>query len=290
MDLREGSSATYSSAVKKYRFFCRGLGVENGGANITERQLCMLCWLFCQGCKHTGLDSWISAIADYHEKHDFPQLPRGKYYQRTKKSLTNIFGQIDVRAPAVPVSERQLLAIALLLDPEDAGHAEFWLGCLLGYQGLLRASEFCSGALTWANLREIHFGLRITVPFSKTKLTPTSISVGRRSDGLDIFAAVERVLLLNGSGNHSDPVISLSYDQFNSMLKHFYTLAFGSCLGISSHSLRRGGTSAMVAAGVPEEVIMRQGRWGSRAWREYIDLTAAQQLAATRALQRGSFS
>ena len=119
--------------------------MENNGANITERQLCMLCWLFCQGCKHTGLDSWISAIADYHEKHDFPQLPRGKYYQRTKKSLTNIFGQIDVRAPAVPVSERQLLAIALLLDPEDAGHAEFWLGCLLGYQGLLRASEFCSG-------------------------------------------------------------------------------------------------------------------------------------------------
>ena len=42
----------------------------------------------------------------------------------------------------------------------------------------------------------------------------------------------------------------------------------------------------MVVAGVPEEVIMRHGRWTSRAWREYIDLTAAQQLAATRALQR----
>ena len=120
----------------------------------------------------------------------------------------------------------------------------------------------------------------------KDQAHATSISVGRRSDRLDIFSAVERVLLLNGARDPSDPVVSLSYDQFNSMLKHFYTLAFGTCLGISSHSLRRGGTSAMVAAGVPEEVIMRQGRWGSRAWREYIDLTAAQQLAATRALQR----
>jgi integrase len=287
MDHRENTSITYSSAIRKYHFFCRGLGVEQGGKHITERQLCEMCWLFCHSCKHTGLDSWVSAIADYHEKHNFPKLPRGKYYQRTKKSLANVFGQIDVRAPAVPISERQLLAIALLLDPNDIDHAEFWLACLMGFQGLLRASEFCDGALSWANLRAIQHGMRITIPFSKTKLTPTAISVGSRTDRLNIFTAVADVLRLKPAADPSEPVISLSYSQFNGMLKRFYEQAFGTCLGISSHSLRRGGTSAMVAAGVPEEIIMRQGRWSSRAWREYIDLTAAQQLAATRALQRG---
>ena len=136
--------------------------------------------------------------------------------------------------------------------------------------------------MTWANLREIHFGMCITVPFSKTKLTPASSCVGQRSD---IFSAVANVLRLGGTSEPGAPVISLSCDRFNGMLKHFYKLAFGTCLGVSSHSLHRGGTSAMVAAGVPEEVIMRHGRWTFRAWREYIDLTAAQ-LAATRALQR----
>jgi len=136
MDLREGSSVTYSSAIKKYHFFCRGLGVEDNGKHITERQLCLLCWLFCQNCKHTGLDSWISAIADYHEKHNFPQLPRGKYYQRTKKSLANIFGQIDVRAPAVPISERQLLAIAFV-GPGERYARGVLVGLLIGLSRVL---------------------------------------------------------------------------------------------------------------------------------------------------------
>lgn len=289
MDHREGTSVTYCSAVRKYLFFCRGLGVERL-QDVTERQLCMMCWLFCQGCKETSLDSWISAIADHHERNNLPQLPRGRYFRRTRASLHNIFGQIDVRAPAVPVSARQLTAILLLLDPNDLQHAEFWLGCLLGFQGLLRASEFCAGALTWSQLREIHNGMRITVPFSKTKLTPTSIAVGSRLDCLDIFRAAQDVLRLQGSPKPEGPVISLSYDRFNSMLKGFYKLAFGTCLGISSHSLRRGGTTALVAAGVPEEVIQLQGRWSSRAWRDYIDLTDAQQLAATSALQRVSHS
>ena len=142
-----------------------------------------------------SLDSWISAIADHHERNNLPQLPRGKYFRRTRASLHNIFGQIDVRTPAVPVSERQLTAISLLLDPNDPKHAEFWLGCLLGFQGLLRASEFCGGALTWSQLREIHNGMRITIPFSKTKLTPTSIAVGSRLDSEDIFSRSKRVAL-----------------------------------------------------------------------------------------------
>ena len=59
----------------------------------------------------------------------------------------------------------------------------------------------------------------ITVPFSKTKLTPSSVCVGQRPDGLDIFSAVANVLRLNGTREPSAPVISLSYDQFNGMLK-----------------------------------------------------------------------
>ena len=41
----------------------------------------------------------------------------------------------------------------------------------------------------------------------------------------------------------------------------------------------------MLACGVPEAVIMQMGRWTSRAWRDYIDLSAEQQLFVLRSLQ-----
>ena len=94
------------------------------------------------------------------------------------------------------------------------------------------------------------------------------------------------VLRLSGPAKSDGAVISLSYDKFNTMFKLFYKRAFGTSMGVSSHSLRRGGTTAMVAAGVREELIMKHGRWVSSTWREYIDLTHAQQLVATQALLR----
>jgi hypothetical protein len=288
LDIRAGSATTYGSAVKKYLFLCGGLNIYNDSQPITEAQLCSLCWLYCHSNKHTGLSSWISAIADYHKREGYQDLPRHQLYERNRRSLANIYGQIDVVAPAVPISERQLLTILLLLDPEDEEHAQFWLGCLLGYQALLRASEFCSGALTWKGVQQISQGLQLTIPFSKTKRTPVAIAVAFRSGLICITRAIANRLRLSREIRESDPVVSLSYDKFNTMLKSFYEQAFGSRLGISSHSLRRGGTSAMVASGVREELIMKHGRWNSKAWRQYIDLTPAQQLAATQSLQRTS--
>jgi hypothetical protein len=38
----------------------------------------------------------------------------------------------------------------------------------------------------------------------------------------------------------------------------------------ATHSLRRGGATAMAAAGIPSEVIRRWGRWVSDTWRRYV--------------------
>ena len=40
--------------------------------------------------------------------------------------------------------------------------------------------------------------------------------------------------------------------------------------GISTHSLRRGGTTALALAGVPEAFIQAHGRWSSLEYRKYI--------------------
>ena len=42
----------------------------------------------------------------------------------------------------------------------------------------------------------------------------------------------------------------------------------------AGHSFRRGGASALFAAGVPEAAIQRHGRWKSLTVRDYFDNTA----------------
>lgn len=283
-DIKRSSKITYSSAVSKYLDFCQGLGVQHERRNLTEKQLCKLCWLYCHDCKETGLASWVSAISDYHMRQGWAPLPRGLRYARTRKAIKNIFGQVDLRAPAVPISKAQLLLIRDRLDLSNLKHAMFWLGCLLGFQALLRASEFCGGSLRWKHVKQITGGVRLCVPYSKTKLTPHLVSVVTDGGDFCVLQAIMLVLRLQGKVQQTGAVVRLSYDQFNAMLKRFYAEAVGDPLGISSHSLRRGGASSLVFSGVSEPAIMALGRWTSQAWREYIDLSAVQQLAASHAL------
>ena len=196
-------------------------------------------------------------------------LPRGVRYKRTRTAVKNIFGQVDLSAPAVPISKDQLLMIQAQLDLSDLKHAMF---C---FHALLRASEFCGGSLRWEHVTQITGGVRFCVPYSKTKLTPHLVSVTTDGGDFCVLRAIMLVIQLQDKVQQSGAVVALSYDQFNTI---------GDPLGISSHSLRRGGASSLVFSGVSEPAIMALGRWTSQAWKEYIDLFAVQQLAASRAL------
>jgi len=50
----------------------------------------------------------------------------------------------------------------------------------------------------------------------------------------------------------------------------------------SGHSLRRGGATFALAAGVPGELIQAQGDWKTDAYKRYIDLSQQQRLSAVR--------
>ena len=285
-DILASTASTYKSSVGLYLRWRDAFGV--GDRPITEKLLCKLCWLFCHDHKSTGLSAWLSAIEDHHARQGWPPLPRGKRYKRTQRSIANIFGQIDFRAPAVPLCKKDLLRIRSALDLSRLDHAMFWLGCLLGFQALLRASEFCGGQLKWHQVTPISGGLRLCVNWSKTKRSPHLVTVAEDGGDFCIVQAFLQVLRLKPAQN-KEPVITLSYSQFNTMLKRFYEEAVGDPLGISSHSLRRGGTTALVWQGIPDSVIMPHGRWTSSAWRDYIDLSATQQLVAARALLHYNF-
>jgi len=57
---------------------------------------------------------------------------------------------------------------------------------------------------------------------------------------------------------------------FNLCLKQLALLCNLDPTGISSHSLRIGGASALAAAGVPDYLIMDMGRWRSLTFLTYV--------------------
>ena len=136
------------------------------------------------------------------------------------------------------------------------------------------------------SLANFEGGTSVKVQFSKTNISPTKVVMANREDELGVDRVLCKLLAVKAPTRPDEPVITMSYQVFNTRFQALYAKTFGSSLGISSHSLRRGGTTELVAAGVPEIDIMLHGRWVSSAWREYIDLSAEQRLRATRALQR----
>lgn len=282
LHVRSSTAYKYSSAVKKYLDWRQALGIQPVD-RLSEKQLCKLCWLFVHDRKFSGLSTWLSAIEDFHVKEGWPPLPREKRYERTRKTIKNICGLVDVRTPAVPISKQQLLAIKARLDPKNLVHTMFWLGCLLGFQALLRASEFCKGALDWDHTTVFSAGAKLKVPFSKTKSTPVVVAVATNDKQAE-FCIIQAMIDVKLLQKNQLQLVSLSYDIFNKMLKDFYALAVGDPIGISSHSLRRGGATTLVWQGVPDATIMAHGRWTSNTWKDYIDLSAVQQLVAALAL------
>jgi len=75
---------------------------------------------------------------------------------------------------------------------------------------------------------------------------------------------------------------ALSRAQVSDILKQAATVARIPAARIASHSLRRGGASAYVAAGASDEAIQRFGRWTSDAYKAYVFPHAAELESALR--------
>jgi integrase len=113
--------------------------------------------------------------------------------------------------------------------------------------------------------------VRISVPFSKRQLSPVTLTLVRRPDELCPLAALAALLPQLGRLSERTPLIAMSYNAFNSMLKRQAAGAGISRAAITSHSLRRGGATALFRAGVPPPLIKAHGRWKSMTWMDYVE-------------------
>lgn len=196
-----------------------------------------------------------------------PRLTRGNAFYETVDGLRHIYGQVDIQTPATALDWSDLQELQKGIDFGCLADVRFWCATILGFQGLFRASEI--GRVQLDHIEINSWGVRVTVLFSKTNHSPVPVTMVARGD---VFCPVLAFLLLmklmRAAGEHA-PFPS-SYHAFNKSLQARCSDAGISKLGVSTHSLRRGGTTALALAGVPEAIIQAHGRWSSLEYRKYI--------------------
>ena len=250
---------------------------------LTETQLCGVCILYAQQHRVTGLAGFVSAVAHHAMRMGHPDLPRGRTFDRVKAGILNWYGHDNVAQPARGFTLQDLHAIRPHLDLRVFADARDWCAALFAFFGLLRIKEYTCAGLLREHVSVQPWGISLAIPFSKTSLIPAAVAIIRRDDGLCPVAAhraYSRLLpahlrrktapyFLHDAATAA-PLTDLTF--IRHVRRWVRDLLHASPTEYSGHSFRRGGTTALQMAGVPESTIASHGRWKSLAYRSYFDV------------------
>lgn len=202
----------------------------------------------------------------------------------------------DIPSPKLAFLIEFLLAIKIKMSGDFIDSRD-WAALTTGFFGLLRKAELL--AIRWRDIRKITDGAKIFIPESKTD--PNSkgvfVHVASRTDPLcPVSALVNLASFLNPDSradnifvfattrNKSPANQPLSHNAFVKRIKKWIAAIGLDPKEYSGHSLRRGGATALIRAGVSPELVQLQGRWRSDAYRLYVQRSSEQLLAITRAI------
>lgn len=301
---------SYSTQVRAfYRIAAQyGLPLDRP---LTERELCIALIIYAQGGhKPTTYGAFVSALSDWHKrKYNGVQLVRDSLYLDVRSSLHNLYGDENVSVPKTAVTTDDLLAIHGQIDTRYFEHARDWCACLIAFFGLLRISEYMDAGLRVQHVRLAArdadgqpSGLEILVHHSKTSRAQKLIAISSRVDVLCPVRAYTHYRQFLVTLRLPTPVDSplfvfrfndgrhraMTAEQFIRQVRAYYRATFPDRdpATYAGHSFRRGGTSALILAGVPQTSIMAHGRWSSEAFHRYFDShhSQAMRLSATQAL------
>ena len=215
-------------------------------------------------------------------------IHKGRLLHETLVALKRKHASTAASIAKTPITLADLVAFYGTLDRRYFEHARTWCAALLAFFGLLRIGEYCDGALLISDVSLQPYGLDIVIRRSKTSTQPQRISLAARPDALcpvtalrDYFAFFPDLHIPSGP---SDPVFVVRIHagtRLELMKPQQFiedTRALIRCLfpsrdvnGYAGHSFRRGGTTAMLQAGVSQVIVQRHGRWVSDAFKRYLD-------------------
>lgn len=253
--LQASSQQAYNQALEDFEVFCLGQGVMFSKLD-EERQD----WLLAEHVLDLREADPVRRQRAVVLVSALMKIAPGRRYRTAHKVLERWAGELPSRqAPACP--DRLLYAMVVLL--QAWGEREAACVALLCFCGLLRVSE-C---------------LRLTPRMIVAGHDYLLLLLGATKRGVEDRVLLSNPTVLNWvrsyldwkSATDDEPIFRLGYWRFNRLLKDSAAaLGFG-VLALTSHSLRRGGATQLLRAGVGFADIAMFGRWASeRSVREYL--------------------
>lgn len=286
LSLRRNTKRTYAAHHRLFAQLSIGLRIDPRQP-MSEQQLCLVIAAYARHHKITTVGGFVSALVNLAQCLGHPELPRSALYTRFRTGLDNYYADTNVSHPKHSITLSDLCSFYPHMQVATFSGARDWCACVFAFFGLLRINEYTNGALRMEHVQVLEWGVRLTIPFSKTSLAPTQVELVRRHDQLCPARAWERyhaLRPLRGLSLPGDPVFvtdtagtiaPLTDREFITRIRAVILLAFNGTRDVSDfagHSFRRGGASAMQLAGVPDSVIQTHGRWQSDAYRVYLDV------------------
>lgn len=237
--------------------------------------------------KITTLPAYFSALADWYRANGLGPLCRDDdRVVRVRKGLVNFYSLGEVSTPKRPIGFIELEQMYRLIDMNTFEGAREWAAYTLSFFGLFRRSEILDSRLKFYHITVLDASLSIVVPYSKTNLQPHTVHLCERDDflcPLRAFLHYRSFIPIALRSIRSCPVFLSSpqttkvvdHRTMSATLKHRLSIIGVNPAHYGWHSWRRGGTTAMFAAGVAETLIQTHGRWASLTYRMYLDTTVS---------------
>ena len=284
MAVRAKTHASYGSLWRTFSRWCDDHAVSTLKA-LAEEDLCAAAVWFCRTHKFSSLKNYVSAIRHVQLGAGLGELERGVRWQRVKQGLSNFYSLTQEVEKKLALSVDQLRAISKIVDQTDEFQSVCWFATVIAWHALLRVGEYCDGRMRWRDVKLCDRGVAVNVRFDKVKLKPREVCVVAwpSEQALCIVHAFNQFVKARGGayGTSDAPLLScggvvLSKQKYIAQLKQWAAVACSVQKSVvAGHSLRRGGTTALTQAGVPEMLIQHHGRWESFTNREYVHFVGA---------------
>ena len=276
---------------------------------LAEEHLVMrfACYLVVErGVQPGTAEQYVSTVQGWHARHFGVKLAGGMKMWRLKALLQGMVAQQGGKRPKkkrLGLKPRQLATLMARLLAGGTALEANWRACLtVGMCGLFRGAELgvkkgeAWRAATCVTRADVKFRWRNGVEEAVLNMRP-------RKKGASTEQGKQARVLLTGGGRFLDPVRALrelfaadpvprekwaasplfrddsgaafSTPMVCGVVKWMVSAEGGDPTLYGAHSLRIGGATAALAAGVPALVIKAMGRWGSDVYEVYAQLSDA---------------
>ena len=286
--LARSSKIAYAGHIKIYKDFCNTRFDE---FTLSETELALSVTHFTLGHTVSSVPSFLSAVQHYWTAADAGLLPKGPAFKLFHRGLKRVFGTTDevVRTTALTVED--LATMCSKLDMTDPNQVSFGCEIITAFFLALRTEDHVDGRLQHRDIYPQEDGsVEFILPPGKSVHVYRHVAVPKRTDGLDLLTWFKALAAFQPAWARAPhrPVFTnfaagmdgvrrfekVSRAQFTARFK----AAVRSSLGLNpalhaGYSLRRGGVTAMIMAGVPAAIIKRHVGWtpGSEAIFLYYD-------------------